>query len=239
MNKQMRRAVCVIFFSGLFLGCSDTAEDEGSGPHSQASLASLASAHGKRIGAAFFWPDDFPDSRYRETGLREYNIFTIPAFMHTVQPHQGQFDFSLPDQTADLASSTTVLRGHNLIWCNFLPDWIAEGDFTGPQLQEILIDHVTTVVTYYETQYPGKVVAWDVVNEPLSWEGDACPWNRIGLEAGLDQHEYIRIALKTARSAAPDAKLYLNDFGIEGLGVKSDEMFELVSTMRRFWVSCG
>jgi endo-1,4-beta-xylanase len=194
-------------------------------------LASLAVRHDIRVGAEFFWPNAFPETRYRETALRELNIFTIPAYLHEVQRQQNQFDFSLPDQTADIAPPGSRIRVHNLIWCDNLPDWLEQGVFTGAELEKILIDHVTAVVQHYQTKYPGKVVAWDVVNEPLSWQGDTCPWNRIGLEAGLDQHEYIRIAFKTARSMAPEATLYINDFGIEGMSQKSDAMFELVSRL--------
>jgi endo-1,4-beta-xylanase len=194
-------------------------------------LASLAVRHDIRIGAPFFYPDEYPDARYRETALREFNIFTIPAYLHEVQPERGQFDFSLPDQTADVAPPGSRIRVHNLIWCDSLPPWIAQGNFTGAELEQILIEHVTTVVQHYQARYPGKVAAWDVVNEPLSWQGDTCPWNRIGLEAGRDQHEYIRIALKTVRALAPEATLYLNDFGIEGMNDKSDRMFELVSML--------
>jgi endo-1,4-beta-xylanase len=196
-------------------------------------LASLAVRHGIRVGASFFWPDEFPDPRYRETALREFNIFTIPAYLHEIQRQRNQFDFSLPDQTADIAPPGSRIRVHNLIWCDSLPDWLEQGGFTGAELEAILIDHVTTVVQHYQAKYPGKVVAWDVVNEPLSWKGDTCPWNRIGLEAGLDQYEYIRIALETARAMAPEAKLYINDFGIEGMSDKSDAMFELVSRLQR------
>jgi GH35 family endo-1,4-beta-xylanase/peptidoglycan/xylan/chitin deacetylase (PgdA/CDA1 family) len=194
-------------------------------------LASLAVRHDIRVGASFFWPDEYPDARYRETALREFNMFTIPAYLHEVQRERGQFDFSLPDQTADIVPPGARIRVHNLIWCDNLPEWIEQGEFTGAELEQILTEHVTTVVQHYESKYPGKVAAWDVVNEPLSWQGDTCPWNRIGLEAGRDQHEYIRIALKTARSLAPGATLYINDFGIEGMNEKSDRMFELVSRL--------
>ncbi|MFH2009890.1 MAG: endo-1,4-beta-xylanase [bacterium] len=192
-------------------------------------LASLARSRGIRVGSFVWSLDEIPGSGHRETALREFNIYTLPAFFRIVQPVQGQFDFSIPDQAADQALLTAAFRVHCPLHCDLLADWIVDGGFTGPELEQILVDFVTTVVGHYETAYPGRIASYDIVNEVLSFRGDSCPWNRIGLEAGVDELEYVRIALETARSVSPMAKLYINDFHIEGLNDKSDELYELAS----------
>jgi endo-1,4-beta-xylanase len=195
-------------------------------------LASLATGRGIRIGSSIFTPNDNPDPRGRATALREFNMFTMPAYFRIIQTERDRFDFGIPDQTIDFAPPGTVIRGHTLAWCELAPDWLKNGTFSGVQLKEILINHVTTVVQHYRTKYPGRVVAWDVVNEPFSWKGDKCLWNRIGLEEGKDELEYIRITLRTAHAADPDAKLFINDFLIEGMNAKSDSMYQLVTKLK-------
>ena len=194
-------------------------------------LASLARTHGIAVGSFVWTLDEVQGSSYRETALREFNLYTLPAFFRIVEPEQGQFDFSIPDQAADGALAGATFRVHTPIHCDLLAEWIVDGDFSGSELEQIMVEHLTTVVQHYETTYPGRIVAYDIVNEPFSWRGDGCPWNRIGIEAGLDDLEYVRIALETAAAVAPNATLYINDFHIEGMGEKSDEMYELVSDL--------
>jgi len=180
----------------------------------RATLASLARGHGMRIGAFVWTPASNPDRRLLRRAVSEFDVWTLPAFFRVVHPEADVFDFSAPDETADAAPRDTVLRVHDLIYCDLIPDWLAAADPTGTELSQILVEHVTTVVEHFESAYPGRVIAYDVVNEPLSWTGDGCLWHRIGLE--------------TARAAAPDATLYLNDFWIEGISERSDRMQALV-----------
>lgn len=194
-------------------------------------LAYRSVKHGIRMGAFFF--ELKPYSSMKEIAIREYNIYTMPAFFRIVHPDTEIFDFSLPDAVLDVAPPGVVIRGHALIECGLLPDWLEDTNLAGEELRNILITHVTTVVNHFRVKYPGRVVAWNVINEPFSYEGNICPWNRIGIEAGLNELEYIRIALETAHAADPGVKLYLNDFFIEGIDEKSDKMYELVSKLKQ------
>ncbi len=194
-------------------------------------LASLAREAGVHVGSVVWTPTSNPDRRFLRRAVSELDLWVVPAYARVVQPADGVFDFSIPDQTADTAPDGVVFRVHNLAWCELIPEWITEADPTGEELEEILVDHVTEVVSHYEAAYPGRVVAYDVVNEPLSWTGEGCLWHRIGLERGLGDLEYVRVALEAARDAAPDATLYLNDFLIEGLSERSDAMYDLVTDL--------
>lgn len=197
---------------------------------SKETLASLGNK--KKIWMGTFAMTNNGDPGFN-AALHEFNLFTLPVFFRLVHPKINEFDFSIPDKIAEAAPPGTKFRIHNLIWCDNNPDWLKDGNFTGAQLKEILVKHIQSVVRHYQTKYPNKILSWDVVNEPFSWQGNSCPWNKIGLDAGLDQNEYIRLALRTVRSEAPKAKLFLNDFGGEGLSPRSDSMFNLVSEFKR------
>jgi endo-1,4-beta-xylanase len=72
-------------------------------------------------------------------------------------------------------------------------------------------------------RYRGDIAEWDVVNEPIAPDGslEQTVWRRfIG-------PEYIEQALRTARAADPNARLFINDFGVEGPGPKLEGLVRL------------
>ena len=85
--------------------------------------------------------------------------------------------------------------------------------------------HITTVMR----RYAGRVREWDVVNEPLANDGTLAPtvWQRF---IGPD---HIELALRAARAADPKAKLFINEYGVEGPGRKLEGLVRLVSDLRR------
>ncbi|KAG7089385.1 hypothetical protein E1B28_011075 [Marasmius oreades] len=70
--------------------------------------------------------------------------------------------------------------------------------------------------------------SWDVVNEPFNDDGTF----RTDVFFTTTGTAYIDTALKAARAADPQAKLYINDFNIEGTGAKSTAMFNLVKNLK-------
>jgi endo-1,4-beta-xylanase len=88
----------------------------------------------------------------------------------------------------------------------------------------VLQDHITTVVS----RYKGRVAYWDVVNEGVSENG-------VGLRKTVWSDgigpDYIDKAFIWAHVADPDALLFYNDYAAEGLGGKSDEVYNLVKGM--------
>ncbi|KAL4261274.1 Beta-xylanase [Pleurotus pulmonarius] len=86
--------------------------------------------------------------------------------------------------------------------------------------------------TVWHSQLPswvGKYVhSWDVVNEPFNDDGtfrSSVFYTTLGTS-------YIATALHAARAADPDAKLYINDYNIDGLGAKSTAMANLVAQLK-------
>lgn len=156
----------------------------------------------------------------------------MPAYFRIIQAVEGVYDFTLPNRTVEAAPPGAVVRGHTLVWCENNPEWLLEADLDADALEAILVEHVHTVVGHYQERFPEQVVAWDVVNEPLSWQGPGCLWNKIGIERGEGDPAYVRLALRAAREADPDAALYLNDFAIEAAGERADRMVTLVQELQ-------
>lgn len=88
---------------------------------------------------------------------------------------------------------------------------------------DILKNHIYTVVG----RYRGRIYAWDVVNEAIADDGSLrrTIWlEKIG-------PEYIELAFRWAHEADPNALLFYNDYNAEGLGPKSDAVYNLVKNL--------
>src|SRR3546814_4643310 len=65
----------------------------------------------------------------------------------SLQPQQGQFDFRSLDRLMDFAAQNQMtVRGHNLVWHQCLPGWVANGKFSREEAIKLLRDHIYTVV---------------------------------------------------------------------------------------------
>ena len=169
-----------------------------------------------------------PLTAYSQVLGREYNLI-VPEndlkFAET-EPAAHQFSFCAGDQLLAFAHANGMkMRGHNLVWEEDLPNWLTSGGYTGAQSSSILQEHINTVVEHYK----GQLVDWDVVNEAIS---DSPPY---GLKASywLTQlgTNYVDTAFQWAHAADPNAKLFYNDYGGEGLGGKSDGIYNYVKGM--------
>jgi endo-1,4-beta-xylanase len=140
----------------------------------------------------------------------------------TTEPSNGSYNFGPADGIVSFASSHGMqVRGHNLVWQNQLPSWVSS--LPSNQVQGAMESHITTEVSHFK----GKVYSWDVVNEPFNGDGSfvADPfYNAMG-------SGYIADALRTAHAADPNAKLYLNDYSIEGENAKSNAMYSLAQSL--------
>ncbi|KIP10503.1 glycoside hydrolase family 10 protein [Phlebiopsis gigantea 11061_1 CR5-6] len=141
------------------------------------------------------------------------------------EPTQGTFTWTGADQIVDLAQANgQILRGHNCVWYNQLPSWVTSTTWTAATLTSAIQTHCGTLVGHYK----GQIYSWDVINEPFNddgtWRSDVF-YNTLGTT-------YVQIALEAARAADPDAKLYINDYNIEGPGAKATAMLNLVQTLK-------
>lgn len=193
---------------------------------------------------------------YPDTFLREFDSLTAEneMKMQALQPRRGRYDFAAADELVRFARRNgKAVRGHTLVWGQALPLWLVDhgaldriglrlppivlprlpnalGRLVGEtattltgwrrdELMGVMKDHIRTVMR----RYAGDVAEWDVVNEPMADNGALAPtvWRRF---IGPD---YVEQALRTAHSADPKAKLFINDFNVEYPGPKLDGLVAL------------
>jgi endo-1,4-beta-xylanase len=188
-------------------------------PH--APLRTLAERRALLVGTAVD-PGKLDDPAYANLLADEFSLVTPENVMkfEVVHPEPGRYDFQAADDLAAFAAAHHMqVRGHTLVWDSQLPDWILEGDYTREQWRAILREHIYTVVGHYR----GRILAWDVVNEAVNDDGGLVDsfWRR---KVG---REFIALAFQWAHEADPEALLFYNDNGGEGLNAKSQAIYAL------------
>ena len=221
-------------------------------PQSRDTLKQLAAEHGLLIGSQIdpqyliSIPETIPtfEEEYETFFLDEFQLM-VPGNnfkLRHIQPEQGSYTFDVTDIILDYAEQHDLtVHGHTLVWGNpkSLPAWLKEGTWSREALIDVLVDHVSTVVTHNR----GRVAAWDVVNEAFcksaNYPNGGCAVEH-GELGGLDESlwyevigpEFIEIALQTAHAADPDAELYINETGAEFIGTpKADKYYDFVSDL--------
>ena len=193
-------------------------------------LRDLAEQRGFRIGAAVAMPL-LDNPAYRQTLSREFNL-CVPenAFkMESLRPARDRFDFREVDRLCAFAQTNRMkLRGHTLLWHEQMPAWLRQGQWTREEALAIMQDHITTVMRHCQ----GKVYAWDVVNEAISDQGPDYPLRPTSFWTKTVGADYVEKAFEFARAADPKAVLYYNDYGNEGMGAKSDAVYQLVKQLK-------
>lgn len=169
------------------------------------------------VGAAI-WPGDL-SGPHTELLVKHFNSIVAENAMKMahLEPAEGVFDFRAADELVDFAKAHHMLiRGHTLVWHQQNPPWLfkdAEGNdlHPGPESKALLLRRLKTYIRTVVSHYKDDVYAWDVVNEvidPMQPDGfRRSPWFEI---TGTD---YIDAAFRTAREAAPHAKLFINEYG--------------------------
>ncbi|MFJ5229136.1 endo-1,4-beta-xylanase [Kitasatospora sp. NPDC088391] len=198
----------------------------GSGPAGAAgpALRDLAEAKGSYFGTALT-QSDLNNSTLTAVAGAQFDVVTPGNEMKwdTTEPSAGNFNFGPGDRIVSFAKAHSMrVRGHTLVWHSQLPSWVSS--LPTAQVKAAMENHITTEATHYK----GQLYSWDVVNEPFNEDGTL----RADAFSNAMGSGYIADALRTARAADPAAKLYLNDYNIEGLGAKSDAMYQLVSSLK-------
>ena len=188
-------------------------------------LRVLGKAKGLEIGTAVRGDDAKRVRAYRQLIAAQFSSVTPENEMkwEATEPEQGRFEFGAADEIVDRARQAgQKIRGHTLVWHLQLPGWVRT---LGPQdLRAAMEEHIDRVVGHFKS----KVGVWDVVNEPISDRGGLRPSvfeRRLG-------DGFIALAFRLAHQADPDAKLYLNEIGAEGINAKSDRLYSVISGLK-------
>jgi endo-1,4-beta-xylanase len=163
---------------------------------------------------------------YRQIIAAQFSAVTPENEMkwYAVEPARGEFSFAAADAIVeDAREADQKVRGHALVWHAQLPGWVGR---LGPaQLRDAMDEHIRRVMGHYDDD----VHVWDVVNEVIGDNG--------GLRASVFMRRlgpgFIADAFRTARAVDADAKLYINEIGAEGIGPKSNQLYEVVRELRR------
>ena len=159
-----------------------------------------------RIGEVLKEPD------FRDVLLRECDCITPEVALKwaTIERSPGSFNFTSMDALANFAlANNKQLYGHTLVWHKSVPPWatslLLEKD--GWQLMQ----------RYFQaalSRYGHAIAQWDVINEPIE-TGHRVDGLRNSLFLQAFGVDYIARALWEARQLAPQAKLMINEFGLE------------------------
>jgi endo-1,4-beta-xylanase len=189
-------------------------------------MRDLAQRNDFYVGAAVY-TYHLDDPIHGETLSREYNMLTPEneAKACELQRNLGTFNFTKLDRLMAFAETNDmVVRGHTLLWHQCAPNWLERGPFTRDEAIGHLRDHIMTVVG----RYKGRIAMWDVANEGVNDSGRGLRetqwWRWIG-------DDYMDLAFQFAHEADPDALLFYNDYGAEGLNAKSNAIYEMVKGM--------
>ncbi|MFD8523478.1 endo-1,4-beta-xylanase [Streptomyces capillispiralis] len=209
-------------------------------PHSNAAFDRLRAAapEGFVVGTAVAggghhlsqdYPDPFTyDREYRKILARQFSSVSPENQMKWdhIHPERDRYDFAQADAIVEFAERhRQVVRGHTLLWHSQNPEWLEQGDFSQEELRALLREHITTVVG----RYAGRIQQWDVANEIFDDQGRLRTQDNIWIrELGPG---IVADAFRWAHEADPEAKLFFNDYNVEGVNAKSTAYHALVQDL--------
>jgi endo-1,4-beta-xylanase len=190
-------------------------------------LRQLGDAAHLKMGVAVGMDALHNDATYRHLAATQFSSVTPENVMkwEVIEPEQGTYDYSQADELVRFAKRNhQIVRGHTLVWHNQLPKWVQDGTFTSNQFRQIMHRHIRTEMTHFK----GQINEWDVVNEAFNEDGslrDSIWLQKLG-------PGYIEDAFRYAHKIDPKAKLFYNDYNIEGINAKSNAVYQMFRQMK-------
>lgn len=209
-------------------------------------LRTYAQQLGKNIGvaAASYRYDSRTSSEVKLVG-KEFNIIVAENEMKfdATQPSRDNFNYEGANAIREIAGTNRqILRGHTLAWHSQVASWVSQdgkknnNNFSREELLSILKNHIFNVVGHYR----GIINEWDVCNEVLDDDQSIVRTDpsayklRPSIWATYIGEDFIDSAFVWAHQADPNAKLYINDYGVEFAGsTKTEAYFNLISSLQK------
>jgi endo-1,4-beta-xylanase len=188
-------------------------------------LRDAARASGKLVGAAVK-SSLLADARYAGVLGRHFNYLTAEFEMKwdAIERTRDSNAFGPADAIVAFGQANGMqIKGHALVWHGSVPGWLPA--LPAADFRAAFEAHIRSVGEHFR----GRVVAWDVVNEAIADDGSGLRDTVFRQKLG---DQYIADAFRLARQADPQALLFYNDYGGEGLTAKSDRIYSLVQGLR-------
>jgi endo-1,4-beta-xylanase len=200
-------AIAVISVSLLLTGCSNSKKTT-----AEAGTASLKETFRKdfAIGTALN-AQQIVEKEPNAAVLvpQQFNAITPENIMkaEVIHPEWSRYNFDLADKIVAYGQQHKMeINGHTLIWHSQLPAFVRRIK-DADSVRKFFTEHINTVAG----RYSGKITSWDVVNEALEENGTL----RKSIFLEKLGEDYIVEAFRLAQKAAPNTKLYYNDYNIE------------------------
>lgn len=175
------------------------------------SLGEIAKARGILFGTAID-VETLDHPRRAALYAHHARILTADSSMKfwNLRPEEGPANFERADRLVAFSEQHRIpLRGHNLVWNDFPPPWLAK--LSRERVAYWLDRHIDEVVG----RYAGRLHSWDVLNEPMfPMHGNPGGWRSGPWYDALGPDYAIR-ALKRARAADPAGRIVINEAGPE------------------------
>src|SRR5436190_3416005 len=206
-KRYLLLGLCVVAISVTFISCSSSKKVTGS---SGSSTLREAYKNDFLIGTALNSQQiEEKDSNAAKLVPEQFSAATPENIMKAeiIHPQWDKYNFDLADKMVEYGKKHNILiNGHTLIWHSQLPAY-ARNIKDVDSFKTFFNNHITTIAS----RYNGKMYSWDVVNEELNEDGTM----RKSIFLDKLGDDFITEAFRLAQKAAPDTKLYYNDYNIE------------------------
>ena len=164
------------------------------------------------------------ENEMKPSGLLDYNA----SITEPIDNESPSINFTTAERGLKFAKENGIkMRGHTLVWHSQTPRWLFTEGYSikrdAPFVsREVMLkrmeNYIKQVLEYTQTNYPGVIYAWDVVNEaiqvsdghPDGLRTESSLWYQV---VGVD---YIEKAFEYAKKYAdPEVKLFYNDYNTE------------------------